>query len=78
MTILENLSMTKNIVITMLHRRKNIHIVHGDGFPRLDRSGKRGVHNLILNGWFGDGTSTARFDIFSNILSKFWPIKIIF
>lgn len=40
----------KHVVITMLGRRKAIHIVHQDGFPRLDRSSKRGVQAILLNG----------------------------
>jgi len=41
--------------------------VHGDGFPQLAMSIQRSVHALILDGWLGDGVSSARSNIFPNI-----------
>lgn len=71
MVILESPSTTTNTVIIVLCRRKGRHIVHKFGFPRLVGGKQRGVHALLLNGWFGDGVSNERYDIFVNIMSKF-------
>ena len=67
----------KNIVITMLSRRKARHVIHRDGFPRSTRGRKRSIEALLLDGRFGDGTSSAGLDVLPNILSKVRPIKIL-
>lgn len=67
----------KYTVITTLGIREARHIVHGDGFPRLAGSRKKSVHSLLLDGWLSDGTGSAGSNIFPNIQSKFWPIKVL-
>jgi len=61
----------------MLGRRKARHIIHRDGFPRLFRSRKKGVQEVLLNGWFNKDAGGARPDILANILSNIWTIKIL-
>jgi hypothetical protein len=31
---------------------------------------------LLLDGWIGNGTGSARSDILVDVLSNFWPIKM--
>lgn len=66
----------KYTVITMLGRRDARHIVHGDGFPRLVGN-RESVQVLLLDGWIGDGACSTESDIFPNIQSEFWPIKVL-
>jgi len=51
----------------MLDRRDARHIVHGDGFPRLDGCRQMSVQALLLDGWLGDVAGSAGYDIFLNI-----------
>ena len=57
----------KYIVFTMLGGREDRNIVHGDGFPWLAGSRHRSVQALLLDGWLGDGASSARSNISANI-----------
>jgi len=63
----------KYTVVAMLGRRKARDIVHGDGFPVPVRSRQAS----LLNSWLGDGTSSPRSDVFSNIMSKVWLEKML-
>ena len=67
----------KYIVITMLGRREARHIVYGDGFTQLDGSRQRSVQALLLDGWLVDGKGSIGSNMFPNILSEFWPIKVL-
>ena len=49
----------KNIVVSMLSRKKARHVIHGDGFPRSARGRQRGIEALLLNGQFGNGTGST-------------------
>jgi len=49
----------KNTVVYMLSRRKARHVIHGDGFQRSNRGKQWGIEALLLDGWFGNGTSSA-------------------
>jgi hypothetical protein len=62
-------------IIDVLGGRKTRYVIHRDGFPRPLRSRKRGVYALLLDGWFGNGTGSARYDILVDVLSKFSPHK---
>ena len=61
----------------MLSRRKDRHVVHGDGFPRSTRGRKCSIEALLIDGWFGNGTGSARSDVLPNALSKVRPIEIL-
>ena len=63
--------------ITLLGGREPKQIVHANGFPWLAGSRHRSVQSLLLDGWFCNGTNNAGSNIFSNILSEYWPIKIL-
>ena len=77
MVIFENISTTTNTVITVLSRRKARHVIHGDGFPRLNRGRQQIIEALLLNGWFGNGACSVGSDVILNVLSKVQPIEII-
>ena len=61
----------------MLSKRKAQHVIHGDGFPSLTRGRRRSIEALLLDGRFGNGVGSARFDVLLNILSKIRPIEIL-
>ena len=67
----------KNIVVAMLSRRKARHVIHGDGFPRLNKGRKWSIEALLLDGRLGNGTGSEGFDVLPNILSKIRPIEIL-
>jgi hypothetical protein len=67
----------KNTVIAMLSRRKARHVIHRDGFPRSTGGRKRSIEALLLDGRFGNGTSSAGLDVLPDILSKVRPIEIL-
>jgi hypothetical protein len=67
----------KNTVIVMLSRRKALHVIHRDGFPRLTGGRKRSIEVLFFDGQFGNGTSSAGLDVLPDILSKVRPIEIV-
>ena len=67
----------KNTVASMLSRRKAQHVIHGDGFPRSTRVRRRGIEALLLDGWFGNGVSSAESDVISDMLLKVRPIEIL-
>jgi hypothetical protein len=67
----------KNTIISMLSRRKARHVIHRDGFPRSTRGRKRSIEALLLDGRFGNGTSSVGLDVLPDILSKVRPIKIL-
>jgi hypothetical protein len=58
-------------IIVVLGGRKDKHVIHRDGFPRRLGSRKRGVQSLLLDGWLGNGTCSARYNILGEFLSKF-------
>ena len=62
----------------MLSRRKARHVIHGDGFLRLSRGGKRSIEALLPDGRFGNGVGSAGSDVLPDVLSKVRPIEIIF
>jgi hypothetical protein len=66
----------KNTVIAMLSRRKARHVIHRDGFPRSIGGRKWSIEALLLDGRFGNGTSSAGLDVILDILSKVRPIEI--
>ena len=49
----------KYTIIPMLGISEARHIMHGDGFPGIVGSSQRSVHALLLDGWLGDGASSA-------------------
>jgi hypothetical protein len=53
-------------------------VIHGDGFPRLTRGRKQSIEAFLLDGRFGNGTGSAGSDVLPDILSKVWPIEILF
>ena len=61
----------------MLIRRKAQQVVHGDGFPRLNRGRQQSIEALLLDGRFGNGASSARSDVLPDILSKIQSIEIL-
>jgi hypothetical protein len=61
----------------MLSRRKARHVIHRDGFPRSTGGRKRSIEALLLDGRFGNGTSSAGLDVLLDILSKVQPIEIL-
>lgn len=61
----------------MLGGRKHKHIIHRDGFLGLVKSMQRSIETFLLNGSLGDGTRSAGFDVFGNIMSEIWPIKLL-
>jgi hypothetical protein len=73
----ESVDYHKNTVIVMLSRRKARHVIHRYGFLRSTRGRKRSIDALLLDGWFGYGTSSARLDVLPDILSKVRPIEIL-
>jgi hypothetical protein len=38
---------------------------------------QNGLYALLLFGWLGNDIGSARSDILADVLSKFWPIKMI-
>ena len=68
----------KNTVIAMLSRRKARHVIHRDGFPRSTGGRKRSIEALLLDGRFGNGTSSVGLDVLPDILSKVRTIEIFF
>ena len=75
--IKESVDGHENAVIVVLSRRKTQHVIHGDGFPRSTRSRKRSIYDLLLDGWFGNGTDSAGSNVLPSILTKVWRIKIL-
>jgi hypothetical protein len=67
----------KNTVIAMISRRKVQNVIHRDGFPRLIGGRKQSIEALLLDGRFGNGTSSAGLDVLPDILSKVRPTKIL-
>jgi len=67
----------KNIVISMLSRRKAWHVIHGDGFPRSTRGRQRNIETLLLDGRFGNGTGSVGSVVLPDVLSKIQPIEIL-
>ena len=61
----------------MRSRRKARHVIHGDGFPRSTRGRKQSIEALLLDGWFGNGTGSARSNVLPDVMSKVWPIEIL-
>jgi hypothetical protein len=73
----ESIGDHKNIVISMLSRRKVRYVIHRDGFPRLIGARKWSIEALLLDGRFGNGASSARLDVLPDILPKVQPIEIL-
>ena len=69
----ESIDNHKNIVISMLSRRKGRHVIHGDGFPRSTRGMQRSIEALLLDGQFGNSARSGGSDVLPDILSKVWP-----
>ena len=46
----ESVNNHKNIVVTMLSRRKASHVIHGDGFPRSTRGKQWSIETFLLDG----------------------------
>jgi hypothetical protein len=67
----------KNTVITMLSIRKAQNIIHGDGFPSLTSGRQWNIEALLLDGQFGNGTSSSGLDVLPHILSRFRPMEIL-
>ena len=67
----------KNKVVSMLSRRKARHVIHGDGFLRSTKGRQWIIEALLLDGWFGNGASSAGFDVLPEILSKIRSIEIL-
>ena len=64
-------------VFSMLSRRKARHVIHGDGFPRSTRGRYRSIEALLLDGRFGNGSSSEESDVLPNIMSKVRSIEIL-
>jgi len=73
----ESIDDHKNTIIAMLSRRKARHVIHGYGFPRSTRGRQWSIEALLLDGRFGNGIGSARFDVLPDILSKIRPIEIL-
>jgi hypothetical protein len=73
----ESVDNHKNTVIAMLSRRKARRVIHRDGFPRSTRGRKQSIEALLLDGRFGNGTSSVGLDVLPKILSKVQPIEIL-
>jgi len=67
----------KNIVVSMLSRRKARHVIHGDGFPRSTRGKQQSIEALLLDGQFGNDAGSAGSDVLPDILSKIQTIEIL-
>jgi hypothetical protein len=60
----------KNKVIFILSKRKARHVIHRDRFPRSTGGRKRSIEALLLDGRFGNRTSSVELDVLPDILSK--------
>ena len=61
----------------MLTIRNSRHVIHGDGCPRSTKVSPQSIEALLLDGWFGNDTGSARLDVLPDIMSKVWPVEII-
>ena len=73
----ESIDDHKNTIVVALSRRKARHLIDGDRFPRPTRIRQRSIQAFLLDGWFGNDIGGVGSNVLPNLLTKFWPVKIL-